>query len=224
MRYSCDSSMYSWISSASARAEARSWPNGFSTTTRAPSRSALPPCSALDHRAEQERRDLQVEHRLLRALERRGHRAYVASSAKSPARMTAAPPGGRRPRRRPAHRCPRWTARACSRSSSSLQSSTATPMIGQSSRPRRSSRYSDRNVITLARSPVIPKITNASRPPPAQWWKLDSASECTGAGWAWSRGSTRLRSASSMSARSWVKPCRTTTRSAARSVRLAGKV
>ena len=27
--------MYWWISSLSARAEARSWPNGFSTTTRA---------------------------------------------------------------------------------------------------------------------------------------------------------------------------------------------
>ena len=35
MRYSWDSSRYWWISSASARAEARSCPNGFSTTTRA---------------------------------------------------------------------------------------------------------------------------------------------------------------------------------------------
>src|SRR5262245_8102629 len=34
--------------------------------------------------------------------------------------------------------------------------------MGQSSRPRRSSRYSDRNVITLARSPVIPKMTKMS--------------------------------------------------------------
>ena len=34
IRYSLDSAMYWWISAASARAEARSWPNGFSTTTR----------------------------------------------------------------------------------------------------------------------------------------------------------------------------------------------
>ena len=36
MRYSCDSSRYWWTSSLSARAEVTSWPNGFSTTTRAP--------------------------------------------------------------------------------------------------------------------------------------------------------------------------------------------
>jgi hypothetical protein len=35
-------------------------------------------------------------------------------------------------------------------------------MIGQSSRPRRSRRYSEWNVMTLARSPVIPKIRNVS--------------------------------------------------------------
>ena len=36
MRYSCDSSTYWWSSAASARAEARSCPKGFSTTTLAP--------------------------------------------------------------------------------------------------------------------------------------------------------------------------------------------
>ena len=66
---SCDSSMYSCSSAARARAEARSWPNGFSTTTRACSvRPAVG--KALDHRAEQERRDLEVEDRRLRALDR----------------------------------------------------------------------------------------------------------------------------------------------------------
>jgi hypothetical protein len=34
--YSWSSARYSWISSASSRADCRSWPNGFSTTTRAP--------------------------------------------------------------------------------------------------------------------------------------------------------------------------------------------
>src|SRR3954452_20881685 len=53
-------------------------------------------------------------------------------------------------------------ARACSRRSSSDQSSTAPPTTGQLSRPRASSRYSDRKVMTLARSPEIPKTTRTS--------------------------------------------------------------
>ena len=53
---------------------------------------------------------------------------------------------------------------------------------------------------------------------------LPLASSCTGVGCAWRCGSCRSRSATSMSARSWVKPRRTTTRSAARSVRFSGKV
>src|SRR5262245_40954930 len=52
--------------------------------------------------------------------------------------------------------------RARSFRSSTDQSSTATPTIGQSRSPRRSSRYRDRNVITFARSPLIPKITRTS--------------------------------------------------------------
>src|SRR5690349_13665649 len=52
--------------------------------------------------------------------------------------------------------------RARSMSCSWVQSSTATPTIGQSRSFRSSSRYSDRKVITFARSPVIPKITNTS--------------------------------------------------------------
>src|SRR6059058_1190013 len=51
---------------------------------------------------------------------------------------------------------------ACSRRSAADQSSPATPTIGQLSKPRRSSRYSEWKVITLARSPVMPKITSAS--------------------------------------------------------------
>ena len=62
MRSSCDSSMYWCSSSASARADARSWPNGFSTTTRAFVVSAGVG-EALDDGAEQERRDLEVEDR-----------------------------------------------------------------------------------------------------------------------------------------------------------------
>ena len=53
-------------------------------------------------------------------------------------------------------------ARACACKSALLQSSTATPTMGQSSKLRRSSRYSDRKVITLARSPLIPKTTRTS--------------------------------------------------------------
>src|SRR3954466_4679228 len=52
--------------------------------------------------------------------------------------------------------------RARSTSCSMDQSSTATPTMGQSRRPRASSRYSDRKVITRARSPVIPKTTRTS--------------------------------------------------------------
>src|SRR6185437_7393423 len=51
---------------------------------------------------------------------------------------------------------------ACSRRCSSVQSSAATPITGQSSRPRSSSRYSERSVILRARSPVMPKTTRAS--------------------------------------------------------------
>src|SRR5262245_4995019 len=53
-------------------------------------------------------------------------------------------------------------SRARSLSWSTVQSSTATPTIGQSSRPRCSSRYKDWNVITFARSPVMPKTTKTS--------------------------------------------------------------
>jgi hypothetical protein len=53
-------------------------------------------------------------------------------------------------------------ARAWARSSSSVQASAATPRIGQCSRPRRSSRYNDRNVMTRAKSPLIPKTTRTS--------------------------------------------------------------
>src|SRR5262245_18768151 len=57
---------------------------------------------------------------------------------------------------------PTIESRARLTSCSSVQSSTATPTIGHSSRPRFSSRYSERKVITLARSPLIPKATKTS--------------------------------------------------------------
>src|SRR5262245_49240597 len=43
-----------------------------------------------------------------------------------------------------------------------VQSLTATPTIGQFNRPRRSRRYSEWNVMTFARSPVIPNTTRTS--------------------------------------------------------------
>ena len=60
---------------------------------------------------------------------------------------------------------PSIDSRARSTNWSTVQSSTATPTIGHCNRPRRSSRYNDLNVITLARSPVIPNITNTSAEP-----------------------------------------------------------
>ncbi len=61
--------MYWCSSSASARADARSWPNGFSTTTRAGLRQAGLG-EPLDDRAEEERRDLEVEDRRLAPADR----------------------------------------------------------------------------------------------------------------------------------------------------------
>src|SRR4029453_6422810 len=88
--------------------------------------------------------------------------SYVAASAKSPDRYD----------RREAKRSNTLSSivspvvsiesRARFRRSSADQSSTATPTIGQSSRPRRSSRYRERHVITFARSPVTPKRTSTS--------------------------------------------------------------
>ena len=84
MRRSCDSSMYWWSSSASARADSPSWPNGFSTTIRAFFVDAGLR-EALDDPAEEERRDLEVEDRALRAARSpSATRSYVAASPKSP--------------------------------------------------------------------------------------------------------------------------------------------
>ena len=118
---------------------------------------------ALDDLPEQERRDLEVEDRGLGALDRltdapvRRGVGEVAADVGQPVgepledllvdRLPGPLDRGARPLDR-AGRC--------------VQSSTATPTIGQSRRPRASSRYSDRNVITLARSPVIPKTTKTS--------------------------------------------------------------
>ena len=56
-------------SSASARADARSWPNGFSTTTR-PFVVSAGAGEPRDDPAEQERRDLEVEDRARRSADR----------------------------------------------------------------------------------------------------------------------------------------------------------
>ena len=63
--------MYWCSSAASARADSRSCPNGFSTTTRAFFVSPAS-CEPLDDPAEQERRDLEVEDGLLGVRDRLG--------------------------------------------------------------------------------------------------------------------------------------------------------
>ena len=120
----------------------------------------------LDDGAEEERRDLEVEDRQLRALDRRADALVGRGVARSrPATYE------RRAAKRSktcASSCspvPSIDSRARCRSWSTVQSSTATPTIGQSSSPRFSSRYSDRNVITFARSPVMPNTTRTSACP-----------------------------------------------------------
>ena len=162
MRRAGDSSMYWCSSAASARAECEVVAERLLDDDARVLRQARLG-EALDDRAEQERRDLEVEDRASRALDRLadalvGRRVgEVAGDVREPGGEAA-----RRPPRRAARRCRRSTSRARSTSWSTVQSSTATPTIGQSSSPRCSSRYSDRNVITFARSPVIPKTTRTS--------------------------------------------------------------
>ncbi len=119
---------------------------------------------ALDDRAEQERRDLEVEDRLLGALDRLGDPLVGGGIAEVALRRrrTAPPSRSNTCVVELSRRCPRSSSRARSSSWSTVQSSTATPTIGQSSSPRFSSRYSERNVITFARSPVIPKHDDIS--------------------------------------------------------------
>ena len=96
---------------------------------------------ALDHPAEQERRDLQVEDRLAGALDRSatllvGRRlAEVAADVREAVRR-----GGRTPSASIVSPRPSMHSRACWRSWSTVQSFTATPTIGHVSSPRCSSR------------------------------------------------------------------------------------
>jgi hypothetical protein len=95
---------------------------------------------ALDDVAEEEGRDLEVEDRRVGVVNRGGQRSKVSASPKSPEMYD----------RRAAKRSNSSSStvspvasidvRARSRRSATVQSSTATPTIGQSSRPRRSSR------------------------------------------------------------------------------------
>ena len=115
-----------------------------------------------DHR-EQRRRDLEIEHDLLRALHRLGDALVgvglrvvagdVAEPAQEPVEHLGVDVIDLRLDR---------LFRAWLRRSSSLQSSIATPMIWQSISPRRSIRYSDWKVILRARFPLIPKMTSLS--------------------------------------------------------------
>ena len=155
--------MYWWISAASARADARSWPNGFSTTTRASvgqpgvGKALDRPCRTGTAGSPGRRPGVRASPIAV------GHAARTSRRRRSRRRRRrAAPRSGRTPRRRASRRCRDRTRARARAARSTVQSSTATPTIGQSSRPRRSSRYSDRNVITFARSPVIPKMTSTS--------------------------------------------------------------
>ena len=118
---------------------------------------------ALDHPAEQERRDFQVEHRMLRL---RRPRRPPAGRCRSPrshlAHSRAVRQTGRTPPRPELRPWPRSSPGHAAPTAPGTSRRPATPTIGQSSSPRSSNRYSERNVITLARSPVIPKITRTA--------------------------------------------------------------
>ena len=148
---------------ASARAEARSWPNGFSTTTRCPLATQVVPRQPRDHGREQRRRDLEVEgreagaHRAPRPAARRSRVAEVAADVSQPL-GEAREHARRRASRRPA-RSPRARARAGARR----------PVVGRDADHRqvedvRGARAgtATRSVIFCARSPVIPNTTSAS--------------------------------------------------------------
>ena len=178
--------MYWWSSAASARADSPSWPNGFSTTTRP---VFVRPASArpFDDRGRRGTAGSRGRRRALGALDRRADAlvgrgvgevaAHVRESLREAVEDLL---------RRAARRSLRSTLARALVSCSSVQSSTATPTIGQSSSPRASSRYSERKVITFARSPVMPKTTSTSagwgfRPArplarwlPARWCRLPS--------------------------------------------------
>ena len=87
---------------------------------------------------------------------------------------------------------------------SSVQSSNATPTIGQSSSPRASSRYSEWKVITRARSPVIPKMTSTS----ARFRGFGCAHEPTSCASSCRRRARRRLVGSTLirPGRSWVNP------------------
>ena len=89
-------------------------------------------------------------------------RPYVASSPKSPWTYEKRFASRSNTASSSCSPVPTIESRARWISWSTDQSSTATPTIGQSRRPRRSSRYSERKVITFARSPVMPKMTSTS--------------------------------------------------------------
>ena len=119
-------------------------------------------CEAADDRAEERGWNLEVEDRALRALDR--FRDLCVGGVVGEVSVTIREPL-REPRNTSSSSCspvPTIDSRARWTSCSSVQSSNATPTIGQSRSPRCSSRYSEWNVITFARSPVIPKITRTS--------------------------------------------------------------
>ena len=145
----------------SSRADARSWPNGFSTMTRAP--SVQPDLrELLDDRAEQRRRDREVVRgtraapsSLRIAVKRRGVVVVAVDVAQQAARACRTPPHRTRRASRRFRVRARWS---CSR----LHPAFATPMTGTSSVPRFTIACSDGKIFLYARSPVAPKNTSAS--------------------------------------------------------------
>ena len=149
----------------SSRADARSRPNGFSTTTR-PRAVSPTDCQPLDDVGEHRRRDRQVEHRPLRAGQPGGqlvvHRrvAVVAHQHRQALQQLAG--GGLVDRALLGllHGAARVLAQA-----PSSHADRATPMTGTPSRSALAIWYSAGNSFLRTRSPVAPKSTTASARP-----------------------------------------------------------
>lgn len=117
---------------------------------------------SFDDGGEQERWDLEVEHRLFSTCDRCAHPS-VRGVVREVALHIGHPVG------QPAeHLVIEFFARSHNRVPGPLNKLVLGPVLecnaddGAVDQPRRSSRYNDRNVITFARSPVIPKTTKTS--------------------------------------------------------------
>ena len=149
-------------SAFSARADARSWPNGFSTTTRACSVRPAP-ARPLITMPNSDRRDLEVEDRAAAApSSAAATRPNVAGSAKSPLKVGEA--GGEAVEDRLVERLAAASiaARACARRSSSR------PVVDRDADDRALQQAAALEAVQrveghlFARSPLMPKTTRTS--------------------------------------------------------------